>query len=144
MQIRTAILVAGTALAIAAPTATAGTAYRWDNSTYSWVAVAQTNGGTSSATTTVNGVKQPKTNRVTKTKRPTYPVTMIVEPMLPASSVAPAPDPNACESSMVDCNDEQLCELWGANCDLWAADVAAQAAAASEQQPQSADGQSSN
>ena len=149
MQIRTAILVAGTALAIVAPTAAASntkhvaqthTAYRWDSATYNWVAVAQSTAGLFSPRIghAANGLGPSKANGqkiVERPKRPpTYPVTRIVEPMLPAGPVAPAPDPNACESSMVGCGDQQLCEIWGANCDVWAAEEAAQARAANEQQ----------
>lgn len=149
MQIRTAILVAGTTLAILAPAASAG--LPWEptgqpahttfnavdkHDGYRWSSVAPTTEnsyGQSKSTGTVNGVKLPKTTAKAKAKA-THVVTMIVEPMLPGSGVATAPDPNACASSMVDCTDQQLCELWGANCDAWAADVAAQVRAANEQQ----------
>ena len=151
MQIRTAILIAGTTAAMIAPNAFARIpSDELDGGGAATTAThAKTVNGvnkrsnsfhfaTTLAPTTENSYGQHKSNGTKNgaakpTGRP-RPLPPIIIPVLPSSGATQvAPDPNACADNGSECTDQQLCDLWGENCDVAAAEQA-QPVAMGEQQ----------
>jgi hypothetical protein len=119
VKIRTVIIVAGTALALVAPTAHAATAK---------VLPAHK----PAVHHTAKGAKSKDTSSSVRIVSPRF---IYIAPQQPASS---DPGVNDCQAYMVGCTDEQLCEIWGFNCDvtvLPAIDVQAAPAEPSARQP---------
>jgi hypothetical protein len=151
MQIRTAILVAGTTAAMIAPNAFAhipsdelnggGPAVAAHAQTFNGAIKHRSSFRSSSllGPFTENSYGQHKSSRTGKIDAGlSTGVKVIVVPTLPSSGAAQvAPDPSACVNSGSNCTDEQLCDIWGENCDVWAAEQAAEARAANEQLPSS-------